>query len=225
MNPQARCRLIGILALSAMPLATQAEEYMKRGASSADYEAALDRVLERRRGIITGREQRAQSTQRASTAPAPAPRATTPATPPARTASAAPVRPSARIDPEVHQASASDSATASDGISIYFGFNSAQLTPDARAALGNLGQALSQPRFQDIVWLVEGHTDSIGSAAYNQRLSEERARAAQHFLVEQHGIAADKLIPVGKGASEPYTPERPEAGVNRRVRLRPIAGS
>ncbi len=50
--------------------------------------------------------------------------------------------------------------------------------------------------------LVTGHTDRIGSAKYNQKLSERRANAVKEYLVKQ-GVAADRIKAVGKGESEP----------------------
>ncbi len=50
--------------------------------------------------------------------------------------------------------------------------------------------------------LVTGHTDRIGTAKYNQKLSERRAAAVKAYLVKQ-GVAADRIKTVGKGKSEP----------------------
>ena len=212
-----------------------AEEYMKRGASVEDYEQALNRVMERKRGLTTGRERQttagstagksepAPSKARAASshqAPArssalPAPKATRAA----QTGSASP--PKSVPDVYVPDPNETDSA---DGVSIYFGYNSDQLTNTAMSELEKLGQALTAPQFSGVYWLVEGHSDDSGSADYNQGLSERRARSAQQYLVEKHGIEPEKLIAVGKGESEPYDRDNPTASVNRRVRLRPAGG-
>jgi OOP family OmpA-OmpF porin len=73
---------------------------------------------------------------------------------------------------------------------------------------------------------IEGHTDSIGSEGYNQRLSERRAAAVQQYL-EAQGIAPERLETVGKGESEPVAPntqdgrDNPEGrAMNRRAELK-----
>jgi OOP family OmpA-OmpF porin len=70
---------------------------------------------------------------------------------------------------------------------------------------------------------IEGHTDSIGSAKYNQALSERRAQAVKDYLVNK-GITADRLMPVGYGLTRPIASNDTEDGraKNRRVQLTPI---
>lgn len=72
--------------------------------------------------------------------------------------------------------------------------------------------------------VVEGHTDNRGTDAYNQRLSERRARAVCDYL-ESRGVAASRLEAVGFGESKPVADNETEEGraQNRRVELR-IAG-
>ena len=65
---------------------------------------------------------------------------------------------------------------------------------------------------------VEGHTDALGSADYNQGLSERRAAAVASYLVHQRGIAAERLVVMGKGMAEPMTQD-PYDGKNRRVQF------
>jgi outer membrane protein OmpA-like peptidoglycan-associated protein len=66
---------------------------------------------------------------------------------------------------------------------------------------------------------VEGHTDAIGSDAYNQGLSERRANAVRDVLVEQHGIDVNRVSAVGYGESRPVADNDSESGraINRRV--------
>src|SRR5271156_2618477 len=60
---------------------------------------------------------------------------------------------------------------------VTFEFNSATLTPLARATLDRIGDALRDPTIDDVKLHVEGHTDAKGSFPYNQTLSERRAEA------------------------------------------------
>jgi outer membrane protein OmpA-like peptidoglycan-associated protein len=78
----------------------------------------------------------------------------------------------------------------------------------------------------DITVSVEGHTDSIGSDEYNQRLSERRAQAVKQYLVSK-GIATSRLSALGKGEQEPIAPntkdgrDNPEGrAMNRRAELK-----
>ena len=66
---------------------------------------------------------------------------------------------------------------------------------------------------------VAGHTDSVGSAARNQTLSEQRAQSVVTYLTTTHHLAPARLEAVGKGSSEPLIPANPTAGENRRVEI------
>ncbi|QGU32017.1 OmpA family protein [Thermochromatium tepidum] len=221
-----RVSVLFVLVLGLWISTAGAEEYMKRGASVDDYEKALNRVMERKRGLITGRER--QSTSASQSKPEPTER-TAPVQPPTppksrvnQAATQTPrVRASGPAAADVYQPPASESG-ASDGVSIYFGYDSSRLTETSMAELAKLGQALKRPQFSGVTWLIEGHTDASGSEEYNQSLSEQRARAAERYLMECCGIEPSRLIAVGKGESELYAPDRPLASVNRRVRVRPI---
>ena len=66
---------------------------------------------------------------------------------------------------------------------------------------------------------VEGHTDSIGNAAYNQKLSERRASAVRDTLVNQFGVEASRINAVGYGKERPVADNATNEGraINRRV--------
>ncbi len=89
---------------------------------------------------------------------------------------------------------------------ILFEFGSAALTGDGRRKVARIGEILSG-RARDRVVSVEGHTDSIGSAEYNQRLSERRARTVAEALVAE-GVSPDLVRPRGFGESEPVAPNQ-----------------
>lgn len=102
---------------------------------------------------------------------------------------------------------------------ILFDFDSSELRPEARANLADLAQVLGERR-EDYELLIAGHTDSVGSDDYNQRLSERRAQAAADYLMRQD-IPPSRMNLVGLGESEPVSTNETAAGrqQNRRVEV------
>lgn len=104
---------------------------------------------------------------------------------------------------------------------VTFAFNKFDLTPQATATLDVFAARAveSLDKFADI--LVEGHTDSVGSDAYNQTLSEKRANAVKNYLALR-GIPANKLMAEGKGEKVPVADNSTTLGraANRRVEIR-----
>jgi OmpA-OmpF porin, OOP family len=101
---------------------------------------------------------------------------------------------------------------------IEFAFDSAKLTDKGRAQLEEMAGRLNELQF--IGGTVIGHTDSIGTEAYNQKLSERRAQTVADFL-ESKGIAPGRLQVSGRGESEPIASNDTAEGraQNRRVTL------
>ena len=90
----------------------------------------------------------------------------------------------------------------------------ADLNDDAKFVLHDLVKILNkQPQLR---LKIEGHTSDEGDATFNQKLSENRAKAVVEFLISK-GIAADRLEYEGKGSSEPLDPNNRE--VNRRTEI------
>lgn len=90
----------------------------------------------------------------------------------------------------------------------------ADLNDDAKFVLHDLVKILKkQPQIR---LKIEGHTSDEGDAAFNQKLSENRAKAVVDFLISK-GIAADRLEYEGKGSTEPLDPNNRE--VNRRTEI------
>jgi len=85
------------------------------------------------------------------------------------------------------------------GISINFPFNSFKLTKKARQFADRLGDVLSADELRDCDFEIEGHTDSSGSEAYNNKLSIKRANAVTTYLINQHGISSTRLKAIGYG--------------------------
>jgi len=108
--------------------------------------------------------------------------------------------------------------TLSDAGDVLFAFDSSELTAQARTTLTEL---LEQLKAADLVSIkIAGHTDSMGSDEYNQKLSERRAASVVDFLTSQ-GIAANKLSSEGYGESQPVADNATAEGrqQNRRVEL------
>jgi outer membrane protein OmpA-like peptidoglycan-associated protein len=101
---------------------------------------------------------------------------------------------------------------------ITFSTNSADLSASFYPVLDAVSSTLQE--YGDTVIEVAGHTDSTGSAAYNQALSERRAQSVAAYLMS-HGIRQQRLIVVGDGEQHPIasnaTPEGRQQ--NRRVEL------
>ncbi|HDO1328570.1 porin OmpA [Aeromonas veronii] len=87
---------------------------------------------------------------------------------------------------------------------VLFDFNKATLKPEASQALDSLYSQIEEARPKDGVATVIGHTDRIGSDAYNQKLSEQRAQTVANYLVGK-GIPAAKINVEGRGKSSPVT--------------------
>ena len=94
------------------------------------------------------------------------------------------------------------------------------MTPQAKAIIDQLAEVFAANGNDHYV--IEGHTDASGAAWYNRLLSERRARSVVRYLVERHGLAADRFTVRGKGSSELLLPNDPTNGRNRRVQILPV---
>lgn len=103
------------------------------------------------------------------------------------------------------------------GADAFFQFDKAVLKPEARTKLGELASRIQSLVNLDSIVAI-GHTDSIGAAAYNQRLSVRRAQSVKNYLVKQ-GIPAAQIQVQGMGETQPIAPNNTRAGraQNRRV--------
>jgi outer membrane protein OmpA-like peptidoglycan-associated protein len=102
---------------------------------------------------------------------------------------------------------------------IYFNTGSALLLPESQPGLRQIAQLVRQSKVP--VLEIQGHTDNIGSAQYNQELSQERAEAVRQALVSQFGIPAGRLTARGFGFSRPVDTNATVVGRahNRRVEM------
>jgi len=103
---------------------------------------------------------------------------------------------------------------------VYFETNSAVLLPESEATLNEAGRALEH--FSGLRIEVQGHTDSRGSAKYNQKLSQERAESVRSYLLQHFLLKPDHLEAKGYGESRPEVKERNDEDRqrNRRVLLK-----
>lgn len=106
---------------------------------------------------------------------------------------------------------------------ILFDFDKFALKDNAKKNVESLAASLNKYPGTNIQ--VIGHTDNVGSAAYNQTLSEKRAGAVKAYAQSQ-GVPPARLITVGKGMAEPIADNTTDAGraENRRVEIVIVAG-
>jgi outer membrane protein OmpA-like peptidoglycan-associated protein len=101
---------------------------------------------------------------------------------------------------------------------LLFGFDSDEIRPEAASNLRTLARSLHKYPGSDL--LIVGHTDQVGSASYNQSLSERRASSAANYLTAQ-GVSRARIATRGMGETEPLASNETEAGrqTNRRVEV------
>ena len=155
---------------------------------------------------------------RAMAAPMPAPMAPPPPAPvvmaeppPAPVVAAAPVAPPPPVVPERRRVSFSAESL--------FGFDKSDVRPEGKAALDSFAKELDGTRYETIT--VEGHTDRLGTEAYNQTLSQQRADAVKSYLMSSGKIDAAKVNAVGKSESTPVT--KPQDCIGNKANVKLIA--
>jgi outer membrane protein OmpA-like peptidoglycan-associated protein len=104
---------------------------------------------------------------------------------------------------------------------ITFAFNSSDIQPQFQGTLNQVAQTLAQynSTYIDVI----GHTDSVGSDAYNQNLSVQRANSVANYLAAQ-GVNRARIATQGMGESQPVASNDTEVGraQNRRVNIRVV---
>lgn len=99
---------------------------------------------------------------------------------------------------------------------IHFEFNKSKIKPDSFPILNAVVEVLKEN--PDLTLEIGGHTDNVGGAAYNKKLSQDRADSVRAYLIS-HGISASRLTARGYGMDVPIDTNTTEAGraKNRRV--------
>lgn len=102
---------------------------------------------------------------------------------------------------------------------LLFAVNSEEIEPSAHGTLSNVAKLVDLYGQRDI--LIIGHTDAVGDATYNQRLSERRAALVKAFFVDNFEISAERLQVEGRGEQEPISSNATADGrnANRRVEV------
>lgn len=121
-------------------------------------------------------------------------------------------------------------ARVGEGITVTFAsgllydFDSDIVKSDAAGNLRNLASSINKYPNTDL--LIVGHTDAVGTASYNQQLSDRRSNAASAFLAAQ-GVSSTRLRALGRGETEPVADNETEAGRqrNRRVEIAIVANA
>ncbi|NOT56212.1 MAG: OmpA family protein [Deltaproteobacteria bacterium] len=105
-------------------------------------------------------------------------------------------------------------------LKVTFASGSARLTAEAMRTLDKLGEALHSDELAACCFQIEGHTDSVGSDAYNERLSQHRAVSVSRYLAERHKLK-DRTVAVGYGEQKPAADNTTDEGrqKNRRVQV------
>ncbi len=136
-------------------------------------------------------------------APAPAPAPVVAPPPPAPT----PAPPAAPVSEKVTYAA-----------DAFFDFNKAVLKPEAKAKLDDLVSKTKGVNLEVIIAV--GHTDSVGSDEYNQKLSVKRSEAVKEYIVSK-GIEKNRVYTEGKGEKQPVADNKTAEGraKNRRVEI------
>ncbi len=139
--------------------------------------------------------------------------AAAPVAPAAAPAAAAPAAPVAPVAPA--PVGASKVTFAADA---FFDFDKSVLKPEGRAKLDDMTSKIRDVNLEVIIAV--GHTDSVGTAAYNQRLSIRRAEAVKAYLVSK-GIERNRVYTEGKGKTQPVADNKTKEGraKNRRVEI------
>ncbi len=108
-------------------------------------------------------------------------------------------------------------------VGIYFDFNSAVIKPESYPVLDDAARVLkARPKMRVEI---SGHTDSIGSDSYNQKLSFQRANSVKQYFVTYHNIDPSRLNAVGYGERQPIADNRTKSGrdLNRRIEFKVLS--
>jgi len=150
-----------------------------------------------------------QETPKPAPEPAPAPKPAPPPPPPPPAPKPAPAKPKPKPVAEKVTFAAD----------VLFDFDKSVIKPDGKSKLDDLANKIRGINLEVVIAI--GHTDRIGSDAYNQRLSVRRAESVKAYLVSK-GIEPNRIYTEGKGEKQPVTGDKckkmgKEAGGNKKL--------
>jgi peptidoglycan-associated lipoprotein len=105
-----------------------------------------------------------------------------------------------------------------------FSFGKTELPAEAKSAIDQMVDGIKSQKSS--VWIeIEGHTDNVGDAKYNEVLGMNRAEAVKRYLYEQHQVPLHKMNVISYGEDKPVSPNRTRDGraQNRRVVIKVLA--
>ena len=108
------------------------------------------------------------------------------------------------------------------GLLMTFQTASSELLPETKKALDTVAKALQNDKLANFQFNIEGHADPRGGNELNLKLSQTRAESVVNYLTTTHGIAPERLKPIGVGSTELFNKRNPTAPENRRVTITTI---
>ena len=103
---------------------------------------------------------------------------------------------------------------------VKFGFDTSELSPEAKAALDQFAEQLKSEN-KGVYIEIQGHTDNVGSDKYNEELGELRAESVRRYLSQQHQVPLHRINVISYGETSPVADNKTREGrsQNRRVAL------
>lgn len=100
---------------------------------------------------------------------------------------------------------------------VHFDTDKSKIKPKYKAELAKVADFMK--KYPSVTTTIEGHTDSVGSAKYNMKLSQRRADSVMNYLVKNFGIEPSRLKAKGYGLTKPVADNKTAAGraQNRRT--------
>ena len=111
------------------------------------------------------------------------------------------------------------SETTGVGMPIRFDLNSADIKPESKPYLDQIGMMMQMEKLANEKLLIEGYTDALGPEQYNAVLSRKRAQAVKNYLLGKFNISPERIIVSGKGESAALPGTKPTDPMNRRVQF------
>jgi len=106
-------------------------------------------------------------------------------------------------------------------LNVLFDFDKATIKKGYFGDIDNLAEVMKD--YPELNVVIEGHTDNIGTAEYNKKLSQKRADAVKQYLVEKAGIDAKRLTAVGYGLTKPVASNATREGRQKNRRVEAVA--